>query len=277
MIEEPIVDVTLSVVVPAYNEERRLPATLQAIIAYLVEQPYRSEIIIVDDGSSDRTVTVAEQQRVSPSGADKVTIRVIRNAHRGKAVAVRTGMLAAQGHYVLFSDADLAVPFEEWEKLSAYLQNGYDVVIASREGLGARRLGEPWYRHLMGRVFNTIVRTIALGGIQDTQCGFKAFTRTAAQQIFSSMQLYHDGTQEIRGPAVTAFDVEVLFLARKWGYRIREVPVTWRYGEETKVDPLADTWRCFGDVLHVRWNALRGRYPNHPPQLPAPDEHASTE
>ena len=255
-------DLTLSVVIPAYNEERRLPATLEAVTRYLAAEPYWSEIIVSDDGSLDRTVELAERYAAAgPFGEDgRVTVRVIRNAHRGKAVAVRTGMLNAYAKYVLFMDADLATPFEEWPKLYALLRDGSDVVIGSREGLGAQRIGEPWYRHLMGRVFNVVVRTVALGGIQDTQCGFKAFTREAAQRIFGAVQLYSSDGQEVRGPAVTAFDVEVLFLARKWGYSIREVPVTWHYGEETKVDPLRDSWRNFTDVLRVRWNALRGRY-----------------
>jgi dolichyl-phosphate beta-glucosyltransferase len=260
------VDQTLSVIIPAYNEERRLPTTLQAIAAYLAMQPYASEIMVVDDGSSDRTVAVAERQVIELEGgsAARVTLRVIRNAHRGKAVAVRTGMLAARGRYVLFTDADLAVPIEEWDKLKVCFDEGADVVIASREGLGARRLGEPRYRHLMGRIFNGVVRAVALGGIQDTQCGFKAFTAEAAQRIFRSVQLYGDHARAVRGPAVTAFDVEVLFLARSWGYRIREVPVTWRYGEETKVDPLADSIRNFADVMKVRWNAVRGKYKTAP-------------
>jgi dolichyl-phosphate beta-glucosyltransferase len=253
---------TVSVIIPAYNEERRLPATLGAIVDFLHDQPYGSEVIVVDDGSSDRTVALVEAFAMpsAANGQGVRSVRVIRNDHRGKAVAVRTGMLAAEGRYALFTDADLAVPFEEWARFHEFLEAGDDVVIASREGLGAKRVGEPWYRHMMGRVFNMLVRVVALGGVQDTQCGFKAFTRESAQRIFRSVQLYGDNAKNVRGPAVTAFDVEVLFLARKWGYTVREVPVLWRYGEETKVDPLEDSIRNFGDVLKVRWNDLRGRY-----------------
>jgi dolichyl-phosphate beta-glucosyltransferase len=255
------VDPTLSVIIPAYNEERRLPPTLDEIARYLHRAPYASEIIVADDGSEDRTVAVAEEFcRGLPADGAQLSMRILRNRHHGKGYQVRSGMLAARGKYVLFTDADLATPIEEWEKLQPYLEAGDEVVIGSREGMGAHRIGEPRYRHMMGRVFNTIVRLIALGGIHDTQCGFKAFTHAAAQRIFGALRLYGDDAREVRGPAVTAFDVEVLFLARKWGYRIREVPVTWRYQEGTKVDPVADTRRMFADVLKVRWNAMRGWY-----------------
>ncbi len=258
-------DLTLSVVIPAYDEERRLPGTLQEITRYLEQEPYASEIIVVDDGSRDRTAQVAEEHGTGMRGDGyRVTLRVIRNDHRGKGFAVRTGILSAHGRYVLFTDADLAVPFEEWEKLYTFLRAGDQLAIGSREGLGAQRIGEPWYRHVMGRVFNAVVRSLALGGIQDTQCGFKAFTYDAAQRIFSAVRLYGADARELHTPAVTAFDVEVLFLARKWGYTIREVPVTWRYGEGTKVNPLRDSWRQFADVMRVRWNDLRGRYAERP-------------
>jgi glycosyltransferase involved in cell wall biosynthesis len=258
-------DLTVSVIIPAYNEERRLPTTLHAIVEFLHAQPYASEIIVVDDGSSDNTAAVVEAFEMPPRvpGYGVAELRVIRNDHRGKAVAVRTGMLAARARYVLFTDADLAVAFEEWSQFHEHLEAGNDVVIASREGLGAKRIGEPWYRHMMGRIFNMLVRVVALGGVQDTQCGFKAFTHEAAQRIFRSVQLYGANAGSVRGPAVTAFDVEVLFLARKWGYKVREVPVMWRYGEETKVDPFEDSIRNFGDVIKVRWNDLRGRYVSH--------------
>ncbi len=245
----------LSIVVPAYNEQQRLPATLQAMLAFVAAHEIDAEILLVDDGSTDATVATVE-----PWQARHPQLRIIRNDHRGKGYAVRTGALAACGTYILLCDADLAVPLEEWFKLHHYLNNGYHVAIGSREGVGARRLDEPWYRHVMGRVFNFMVRLIAIGGIQDTQCGFKAFHRGVAHDLFDRVQLYGADAKPVRGAAVTAFDVEVLFLARRCGYRIKEVPVEWRYGADTKVDPLRDSWRNLGDVLRVRWNALRGRY-----------------
>jgi len=254
----------LSIVVPAYNEQQRLPATLQAMLAFVAAHQINAEILVVDDGSTDATVA-----SVKPLQAHHPRLRVIRNDHRGKGYTVRTGALAACGTYVLLCDADLAVPLAEWFRLHHYLDNGYHVAIGSREGVGARRLGEPWYRHVMGRIFNFAVRLIAVGGLQDTQCGFKAFHRAVAHDLFNQVQLYGADAKPVRGAAVTAFDVEVLFLARKRGYRIKEVPVEWRYGMETKVDPLRDSWRNLGDVLRVRWNALRGRYNG---ALPTHDE-----
>jgi glycosyltransferase involved in cell wall biosynthesis len=253
----------LSVVVPAYNEEQRLPDSLRQIMAYLGQQPYRSEVIVADDGSTDATVALVEQL-----AARRPELRLLRLDHRGKGFAVRAGALTARGEYVLLCDADLAVPIEEWEQLLRALESGFDVAIGSREGLGARRLGEPWYRHLMGRVFNMIVRAVAVGGIQDTQCGFKALRRPVAADLFEQVRIYGADAPRVQGAAVTAYDVELLFLARRRGYRIAEVPVPWRYGTETKVNPIRDSWRNLRDVLTVRWYALRGRYPPAGAALP---------
>jgi glycosyltransferase involved in cell wall biosynthesis len=241
----------LSVVIPAYNEERRLPSTLAAILAYLAAQPFRSEVIVVDDGSSDATAAVAARPG----------IQLLRRDHRGKGFAVREGALAARGRFVLLCDADLAVPIEEWVKFEAFFTAGYDLVIGSREGIGATREGEPWYRHLMGRVFNRIIRLVAIGDIDDTQCGFKALRHAAAQDLFNRARIYGPDAPVVRGAAVTAYDVELLFLARKSGYRIAEVPVRWHYGTETKVNPVRDSLRNLRDVLAVRLNDLRGKYP----------------
>ena len=251
----------LSVVVPAYNEERRLPETLAQILAYLERQTYRSELIVADDGSADRTAALVEElvMRRQRDGG-KGDVRLLRLDHRGKGFAVRAGALAAHGEYVLLCDADLATPIEEWEKLYRKFAEGYEVVIGSREGLGARRLDEPWYRHLMGRVFNFIVRLVAVGGIQDTQCGFKALRLPVASDLFRRVRIYGDDAPVVHGAAVTAYDVELLFLARRRGYRIAEVPVIWRYGTETKVNPLRDSLRNLRDVVTVRWYAQRGRY-----------------
>lgn len=253
----------LSVVVPAYNEEQRLPDTLAQILAYLEQQLYRSEVIVADDGSADGTAALVERlmQRYP-------NVQLLRLDHRGKGFAVRAGALAARGEYVLLCDADLAVPIEEWEKLQGSLEGGCAVAIGSREGLGARRLGEPRYRHLMGRVFNLIVRVVAVGGIQDTQCGFKALRQPVAADLFRRVRIYGENARPVQGAAVTAYDVELLYLARLRGYSIGEVPVLWRYGTETKVDPLRDSLRNLRDVLQVRWNALRGLYEGRGTPLP---------
>ncbi|MGE5140943.1 MAG: dolichyl-phosphate beta-glucosyltransferase [Rudaea sp.] len=245
----------LSVVIPAFNEETRLPLTLRRVQDYLTAQSYPSELVVVDDGSSDRTAEV-----VGEFAAQNKNVRLIRGEHRGKGYAVRTGMLAAHGHVILFSDADLSTPIEQIESLMPWFERGYDIVIGSREGTGAKRIAEPLYRHLMGRVFNFLVRLLAVPGIQDTQCGFKAFRDDVVQEVFSRVQLYGEKAPRIKNGMVTAFDVEVLFLGRKLGYRIKEVPVPWRYGTETKVKPLQDSWRNFRDVLTVRLNELQGRY-----------------
>jgi dolichyl-phosphate beta-glucosyltransferase len=249
----------LSVVIPAYNEERRLPQTLARVYDYLARQNYPGEVLVVDDGSRDQTAQLAEDFARSHAH-----VRLVRNDHRGKGYTVRTGMLAARGHIVLFSDADLSTPVEDVEKLMPWFERGYDIVIGSREGAGAQRIREPFYRHLMGRVFNLIVRLLTVRGIQDTQCGFKAFRDDVAQDVFSRMQLYGENAQRVANGMVTAFDVEALFIGRKSGYRIKEVPVEWRYGAETKVNPLKDSLRNFRDVIMVRWNDLRGRY--NPPR-----------
>lgn len=241
----------LSIVIPAYNEERRLPSTLATIMAFLAHEPYTAEVIVVDDGSDDRTAEIA---------AATPGVTVLRGEHRGKGFAVRAGALAARGSIILLCDADLAVPIEEWSRLRAAIEAGYPIAIGSREGLGASREGEPWYRHVMGRVFNWIIQMIALRGINDTQCGFKALRRDVARDLFTRMRIYGDDAPVVRGPAVTAYDVELLFLARRRGYPIAEIPVIWRYGAETKVNPLRDSWRNLRDVLRVRLNDLCGRY-----------------
>lgn len=258
----------VSVVIPAYNEERRLPQTLARVSEYLDAQSYLSEILVVDDGSGDNTTSVVEV-----FARTHKNVALIRNDHRGKGYTVRTGMLAAQGHIVLFSDADLSTPIEDLEKLLPWFERGYDIVIGSREGAGAQRIKEPFYRHIMGRVFNRVVQLLTVRGIEDTQCGFKAFRDEVAQDIFSRMLLYGDNAQKISGGMVTAFDVEALFIGAKAGYRIKEVPVQWRYGTETKVSPLKDSWRNFRDVVSVRWNDMRGLY-NHAMPRPARDSSA---
>lgn len=246
----------LSVVIPAYNEERRLTSTLAAVLGYLGEKQYSFEIIVSDDGSSDSTVAIVEDFAKSHP-----ELRVLRNEHRGKGYAVRAGIQNAIGEIVLFSDADLSTPIDELDRFLPCFERGDEVVIGSRQGEGARRIGEPLFRHLMGRVFNYIVGFVTISGIRDTQCGFKAFSARAAGQIFRSTLLYSDDAPVIRGAMVTGFDVEVLFLARKLGYAIREVPVRWKYDADTKVSAMKDSWRNFRDVLKVRLNDLRGRYP----------------
>jgi dolichyl-phosphate beta-glucosyltransferase len=256
----------LTVIIPAYNEERRLPQSLQKTLDWLQKQPFQSEVLVVDDGSEDATRSVVEEciarrSQTSPlDEKDQIQVRLLANAHRGKAFAVRTGMLAGQGKYLLFTDADLSTPIEDFDRLLVWLEQGYDIAIGSREGQGARRFNEPYYRHLMGRVFNLLVKAITFSRFQDTQCGFKAFTREAAQELFHKVQLYGENSPKVRGAMVTGFDVEVLFLARKLNYRVREVPVQWFHVSGSKVNPLKDSLRMIADISKVRLNDWRGRY-----------------
>jgi glycosyltransferase involved in cell wall biosynthesis len=257
----------LTVVIPAYNEAHRLPKTLGQVADYLQSRDSHSELLVVDDGSADDTATIAEGfSAMRQLDRGKVRMRVIRNEHRGKGYTVRTGMLAAQGRYVLFTDADLSTPIEAVEQLLPWAERGgvkhgpYPVVIGSREGVGATRYDEPAYRHLMGRIFNLLVRVMAIHKLQDTQCGFKLFSHAAAQDLFQRLELYGHQAGLVKGAMVTGFDVEVLYIAQKRGYRIREVPVEWRHYEGSKVNPLKDSLRMFRDILKVRLNDLQGKY-----------------
>jgi glycosyltransferase involved in cell wall biosynthesis len=243
----------LSVVVPAFNEEHRLPATLAAIGAYLSAQPYTSELIVVDDGSTDATLDAALAMRPC------VGYRVISQQHKGKAAAVRSGVLAAEGQRILFTDADLSTPIAAAAELLERIENGAAIAIGSREGASARRIDEPLYRHIMGRAFNWIVRVLAVRGIDDTQCGFKMFRRDAAGLIFPALRL-HQSASRLVGPRVSAFDVEILFLAQRLALPIAEVPVTWTHAQGSKVRPGVDALRMLADVLAVRLNALSGKY-----------------
>lgn len=236
----------LSIIIPAYNEERRLGQTLRAVLAYLERQPCSAEIIVVDDGSQDGTAQVA----ASFSG-HKPRVQLLRNSrNRGKGYSVRKGFLRAKGKHLLFSDADLSTPIEELGMLIAALRNGYDIAIGSRALPESQiEVNQPWYRQNMGRLFNILVQALILQGIRDTQCGFKCFTREAAVDICHRMRCER-----------FAFDVEMLYLAQVMGYRVAEVPVIWRNSPETKVHAIRDSAAMFADLLAIRSNHFRGRY-----------------
>lgn len=238
-------------VIPTYNEARRLPITLPKVFSYLEEQPYSAEVIIVDDGSEDHTTSVVEG-----FCNDYAYLRLIRNPHYGKAYTVRTGVLAAKGQYIFQCDADLSMPIEELGKLLQALEEGYDLAIGSR----VKRYHFPWYRRLMSFIYHLIVEIVAVKGVRDTQCGFKCYRGSVAREIFQQAVLYSAPGAEIKGPAVTGFDVEILFLAQKAGYRIKEIPVEWYYAAASTVNPIKDSLRNLGDVIRVRLNDLQGRY-----------------
>jgi glycosyltransferase involved in cell wall biosynthesis len=244
-----------SLVIPAFNEASRIDSTIESVLGYLKQQPYPAEVLIVNDGSSDPTSTLAHSW-----SARSDRVRVIDIRHAGKARAVRAGVEQATGDLVAFADADLATPICFLEQFRAAVDEGFDVIIGSREGEGAARIGEPGFRHVMGRVFNGLVRILLLPGIQDTQCGFKLFTREAARDLFGSSRLYSGQEHPSSGARVTAFDVELLVIARRRHYQVKVVPVTWTFGENSKVNPVRDTFNNLRDVLTVKWNDLRGRY-----------------
>jgi dolichyl-phosphate beta-glucosyltransferase len=247
----PRAETTLTVVIPAYNEEQRLPPTLDRAAEYLSSAGFsQAEIVVVDDGSSDHTVeiTKAAAARLERPG---LSLRVVSNpGNRGKGYSVRHGMRESQGDWVLFSDADLSAPIEELDKLwEAVATQGYDVAIGSR-ALDRSLIGErqPLFREVSGRVFNLAVRIVARLPFADTQCGFKLFSRAATDLVASKQLVERFG-----------FDVEQLYLARHFGFKIAEVPVRWNDVEGTKVSTLSGV-DAFVDVARVRWNSLTGKY-----------------
>lgn len=244
----------LSVIIPSYNELKNLQRNvLDEVVTYLKTMSYSWEVILTDDGSTDGTLAELEA-----FAARNPQVRVIKNIHAGKGPTVQSGMMAAQGEWRLFTDFDQSTPLKELEKLWPYCDH-HEIIIGSREIKGALRDKEPWYRHLMGRGFNMMVQTLAVPGIQDTQCGFKLFSAKATQELFPALSVY--GRVAARKDAFTgAFDVEVLFIARKRGYTIKEVPILWQHYESDRVSPVKDSIRMFKDIIRVRLAALRGAY-----------------
>jgi dolichyl-phosphate beta-glucosyltransferase len=240
----------LTIVIPARNEGIRLPKTLVQIGEFLRTQPYRTEVLVVENGSTDNTSAVVEAYQAERSPDEPFEVRLL-HSRPGKGAAVKHGMLAGRGDYLFICDADLSMPIEEIAKfLPPNLDaKNYDIAIASREIPGAVRYDEPVYRHVMGRVFNFIVRLLVIPGIEDTQCGFKCFTREAAQAIFPAQTI--DGW---------GFDIEVLFIARQHGFKLKEVPINWYYKENSRVSPIRDTINMLREVFKVRNNGRRGLY-----------------
>ncbi|MGE0704704.1 MAG: dolichyl-phosphate beta-glucosyltransferase [Vicinamibacterales bacterium] len=234
----------LSVVVPAYNEERRLESTLEALRTHLSTQPWDWEVRVVDDGSQDGTVGIAERFAL-----DDPRIVLQREPHRGKGGAVKAGLMAARGDYRFICDADLSMPVEELRRFLPPVAPEFDVAIGSREGKLARRVGEPAYRHAMGRLFNHLVQRLALPGIEDSQCGFKMFTADAVDAIFPLTTV--DGW---------AFDVEVLTIAREQKMTIVEIPIEWHFRDESRLSMVRDGWRMLSEIARIRARRLRGLY-----------------
>jgi dolichyl-phosphate beta-glucosyltransferase len=234
----------LSVVLPAYDEAERIGAGVERVLSHLARRPYGSELIVVSEGSRDAT---AEQARKAGGDAVQV-IEYARN--RGKGYAVRTGVAAARGAHVLFSDADLSTPIQEADRLLAMHAQGYEVVFGSRALPDSDvRVRQPWWRQSMGRTFNQVVRRTARVAMRDTQCGFKSFERTAARRIFERARIDR-----------YAFDVELLWIATRLGCRVGELPVAWVNDPHSKVHPVRDSLRMLWDVARIRWLDQRGAY-----------------
>ncbi len=248
-----VVKCYLSILIPAYNEEKRLPDTLEAVADYLKKRDFSHELLVVDDGSRDQTRDVVRE-----FAQTRPWVRLVsydddagKPLNRGKGFAIRAGVEAAVGRDILFSDADLSTPIEDMERLLPPISRGdCDIAIASR-ALPESNLAvhQPKHRELMGRTFNKIVQLLAVPGVQDTQCGFKAFRGDVAKRLFALAQIEGFG-----------FDPEILFLASKYGYRTREIPVTWRHCDNSRVNPLTAPISMLRELLEIRWNDARGMY-----------------
>ena len=233
----------LSIIIPAHNEENRLPDTLEQVFDFLKKQPFISEVIVVENDSTDKTLEIAQRFAKQHNH-----LRVIQSG-RGKGAAVKRGMLEAKGEYRFMCDADLSMPVEEVIKFIPPALDNFDIVIASREAKGAVRYDEPLYRHLGGRVINFLIQLFILPGLNDTQCGFKCFSAKVADDIFK--------LQTLPG---WSFDIELLYIARRHQYAIQEIPIDWVHHRETKVSVVRDAIRMIQDIFRIRANARRGMY-----------------
>lgn len=238
----------LSIVIPAHDEESRLPRTLGQIFAFLESQSYSFEVVIVENGSSDRTLELAHEFAARHSN-----LIVIHEEQSGKGNAVRRGMLEAHGEYRFICDADLSMPISEVQKFIPPALNDFDLAIASREAPGAIRFNEPFYRHWGGRAINLVIRLLILPGLNDTQCGFKCFRAEIAEKLFRQ--------QTLMG---WSFDIELLYLARRKHLRVKEIPIQWYFGADSKVNAVRDALRMISDIFRIHINTLRRRYDLNP-------------
>ncbi|MFN8399813.1 MAG: dolichyl-phosphate beta-glucosyltransferase [Anaerolineales bacterium] len=234
----------LSIIIPAHNEANRLPRTLEQIFKYLKAQNYSSEVVVVENGSSDNTLELATQFI-----KDHSNLVVVQEHQKGKGNAVRRGMLVARGEYRFICDADLSMPIEDLAKFLPPVSGDFDIAIGSREAPGAIRYNEPPYRHIGGRAINLAIRFFILPGLQDTQCGFKCFRAETTQMLF-----------EQQTQMGWSFDIELLYLARRKKLRIREIPIHWYFDAGSKVNAIRDALRMISDIFRIHLNAIRGIY-----------------
>jgi glycosyltransferase involved in cell wall biosynthesis len=238
----------LSIIIPAHNEETRLPRSLGQVFAFLEKQSYASEVIVVENGSTDNTLDAARRLASRNS-----SLTVIHEEHSGKGNAVRKGILSAQGEYRFICDADLSMPIEEIAKFLPPLLEDFDLAIGSREARGAVRYDEPPYRHWGGRAVNLVIRMLILPGLHDTQCGFKCFRADTTLPLFQQ--------QTLTG---WSFDIELLYLARRKKLCTREIPIHWYYDADSKVNAMRDALRMLSDIFRIHANTLRGKYDLQP-------------
>lgn len=241
----------ITVVIPAYNEASRIEKTINNSLDYFSQKTYLFEIVIVNDGSTDETA--AKVQALTKETPN--SIRLISHRHSGKAAAVRAGVEVATGDLILMMDADGAIDITELEKLISKLKDEKaDIAFGSREGKAARRLAEPFYRHLLGRVFNRLVKIITGLKFEDTQCGFKLFKASVIKHLARQSRIMNREKRNLKDPLVSAFDVELLLLAQRFGYKAVEVPIVWRHVPTQNVNPIKDSFRMLADVIKVRFN-----------------------
>jgi dolichyl-phosphate beta-glucosyltransferase len=245
-------DIFLSVVIPAYNEGYNLrTGVLDSVYDYLSGQKYSWEILFVDDGSTDNTLKIAKD-----FAGKHTNFMVLAEPHRGKAGTVTAGILKAKGGIILFTDTDQATPIDQIEKILPKFKDGYDVVIGSRHG----REGAPVIRKVMAYGFSILRFLVLRLPFKDTQCGFKAFSAKAAEEIFKRLEIFSSKKRSVGASVTAGFDLEILYIARKLGYKIAEVPVDWHHKEGTKVDPIKDSIEGLRGLLMVRLNSLQGKY-----------------
>jgi glycosyltransferase involved in cell wall biosynthesis len=242
----------VSIVIPSYNEENNIrTGALSGMVDYLNVQKYKWEIIIVDDGSTDKTAELAEKFAISHKN-----ILVLKEPHRGKGGTVIAGMLKATGDIIIFDDMDQATPIDQLEKILPKFKKGFDVVIGSRAG----REGAPIIRKTMALGFSILRNLVLQLPYKDTQCGFKAFTKNASAKIFEKLMIFNNNQSQSGASVSAGFDLEILYVARKLGLKVSEVPVVWHHKEGTKVNPIKDSWEGLRDLIKVRINAFQGKY-----------------
>jgi glycosyltransferase involved in cell wall biosynthesis len=242
----------VSIVIPSYNEENNIrTGALSGMVDYLNIQKYKWEIIIVDDGSTDKTAELAEKFAISHKN-----ILVLKEPHRGKGGTVIAGMLKATGDIIIFDDMDQATPIDQLEKILPKFKKGFDIVIGSRAG----REGAPIIRKTMALGFSILRNLVLQLPYKDTQCGFKAFTKNASAKIFEKLMIFNNNQSQSGASVSAGFDLEILYVARKLGLKVSEVPVVWHHKEGTKVNPIKDSWEGLRDLIKVRINAFQGKY-----------------